>query len=188
MRYIQIFILSLIFAAQISVSQTKTGKGFIASFGGGLSFPMNEPNFKDNYDYGLNICFMGGYKLNNLYLVRGGIHYNRFTYSEIGNGTGSFKAVVMNAEILIGAFSTKHKYHPYGIFGTGIYFLSSKLTLNGINYSPTENDIGLSAGGGIILDLSKNIGVFAEAQYNYMFNDGSVKGFLPFIVGLSFAP
>jgi hypothetical protein len=188
LKYFQIIILLVIFSAQVLFSQSKIQKGFIATLGGGMSFPLNESAFKDNYDFGYHISGTGGYKINNTYIARSAIYYNNFPYIELNNVSGNLKIVVLNFEFLAGAFKTKQKYHPYGVIGAGIYFLNSDLTILGSPSSTNENYLGLSAGGGIVLDLSKSLGVFAEVQYCHNFNRGANKGFLPFKAGFSFAP
>ena len=189
MKYFILFIVLFFLLAQLSVSQTKSNKGNIVTFvGGGLSFPMTESNFKDNYDYGFNVAVSVGYKLNKTYLVRGGMQYNRFPYSDIGVATGSFTATVLNAEILVGAFNVKQKFHPYGVAGMGIYFISSKLNIGGSESKSNDNDVGFGVGGGITIDLSKTVGIYIESQYHFMINDLTAKGFLPLIAGLTFAP
>lgn len=185
MKSVFLFILCSFVLAGISFSQSLAHKGFVGTFGGGLSFPMSESTFKDNYDYGYNISITGGYKLNKMYMVRGGISFNRFPYSEVDNRTGSFRTVVLNTEFLLGAFNIRQKYHPYAIAGTGLYFLNSKLKDSGLESIATENDIGFSVGGGIIIDLSRNFGLFAEVEYNHFLSNWSAKGYMTTKAGIS---
>jgi hypothetical protein len=188
LKYFQILIISIIAMSQIGFSQTKVLNGFVATLGGGASFPINDEHFKDNYDYGFNFVITGGYKINKTYIIRGGVLYNRFPYAQIGTGSGALNIAGIIAEGQAGMFSPKQKYHPYGVAGIGLYFTSSNVTINGVEISTTENDIGINAGGGIVFDLSKNIGVFAELQYNYLFSKGGATGFIPFKAGFTLMP
>lgn len=179
MRYkVQIFLLF----SFILISSTAYGQKIVTSLGGGVSLPMAESDFSDSYDLGINAGINAGYLLNNNFVARVDVQYNKFSYKESSNS--SFTVITSKIDLLAGDFNRKKKFHPYGLIGTGTYFLNSEATSGGYTISLSETDFGVGVGAGVIVDVSPKIGIFAETQYNFIFNDGTAKGYLPVKAGI----
>ena len=190
MKFTKLSLLVLLFLISYSYSQKLVSSSFVATVGGGISLPMAESDFTDSYNMGLNFHVSGGYKLNNSFIVRADAQYNRFTYksSSGSNVSGGFTVITGKIDLLAGNFNKKTKFHPYALAGTGSYFLSADVTDGIITISESETDFGAGFGAGFIVDVSKKAGIYVESQYNFIFNDGTAKGYLPIKVGVFVTP
>jgi opacity protein-like surface antigen len=171
----------IIFTAQISLSQN-----VMLSVGAGLSFPMSETSFTNAFNMGFNVHGSVTYPLASVTALRGDIQFNSFPYDESDPSfSGKLTVTTIKADILFGKFSERNVV-PYGVVGAGLYLLSSSVTNNNVVISSSTTEFGLGLGGGVSFGVSSTANIYIETQYNFIFNDGSAKGYLPLKAGVTF--
>lgn len=185
-RFIALFIL-LIF---MTLSINAQNKQLILNFGTGLSTPIAETGFTNLYSMGFNLNGGAGMIFNPNIAGRLELEMNRFPQSSNDFGqSGNFTVTSLRADLLAGQVTNSRTVNPYGVAGIGAYMLTVSVTQDNITTSATETDLGLALGGGIDFKLSPTVGIYTEAQYNIIFNNGgAAKGYLPIKVGINYIP
>jgi opacity protein-like surface antigen len=161
-------------------------QNIFVSVGSGLSVPMAESGFTDAYNLGFNAHGSLTFPLSNNVSVRGDIQYNNFPYDESSpNFGGNFTATTIKGDLIVGKFDSR-EVSPYGLAGAGLYIISASITQNNVSISSSETDFGIGIGGGVNFGVSPKASIYIETQYNFIFNDGTAKGYLPIKAGVMF--
>lgn len=137
----------------------------------GVSIPLLEDDFKDNFNAGYNVSGKFGFDLNRYYKVRMG-----FQHSEFGSKIDSVNALLITnigAELVLNdVFNSQISFYP--VIGISFYLLNQP--------DISETTFGVSAGAGVNYSLHQNRKIFLslEAGVNYFFNnDETIKQFMP---------
>lgn len=157
---------------------TQPYKTFVAFVGLGVSVPVIEGDFSDDFSSGLNVHGGAGYRLSDDKTLRFGLQYNKF------NGKRSnpdLTITSLRGDLVFGnMFAGSTNFYGYG--GIGVYFLD----IAGFS----ETNFGFSAGAGATFRLTSTGSTFAfvEGSLDYNANDGSAKGFIPLKAGIVIIP
>ena len=153
-------------------------KTFVAFVGLGVSVPVIDGDFSDDFSSGINVNGGAGYRLSDDKTLRFGLQYNKF------NGKRSnpdLTITSLRGDLVFGnMFAGSTNFYGYG--GIGVYFLD----IAGFS----ETNFGFSGGAGATFRLSSSGSTFAfvEASLDYNANDGSAKGFIPLKAGIIIIP
>ncbi len=180
-----IIILLLIFTFNnTSYTQLKTQKnnGFIGTAGFGISFPdlkMDVPRDADIVGASFNIS--AGYLFNNYAGARLQLNYNTFSdyvfRSDRQVLSGSFNAISLKTDFLLGTFKRKKSWNLYGILGLGTHSFSQNKE-GEIKINKDQTIFGINAGAGFNVKLYQGIGLCWEIQYNALFDNEILNGYL----------
>ncbi len=157
---------------------TQPYKTFIAFVGLGVSIPVIEGDFSDDFSSGLNVNGGAGYRLSDDKTLRFGLQYNKFSGKR---NAPDLTITSIRGDLVFGnMFAGATNFYGYG--GIGVYFLD----IAGFS----ETNFGFSAGAGATFRLTSTGSTFAfvEGSLDYNANDGSAKGFIPFKAGIIFVP
>lgn len=150
---------------------------FIAFVGAGLSLPVIEKDFSDDFSAGLNVHGGAGYRLSENQTLRFGVQYNSFS----GPSNLNLSITSLRGDLLFGSL-TGSSTNIYGYGGIGIYFLD----IGGFD----ETNFGFAGGVGFTFSISSSGSTYGyvEAGLDYNANDGSAKGFIPLKAGVLIIP
>lgn len=170
-----------------------SNSGWVIWGGGGVAIPINESRFIDSFKTHFNVSSAIGYIFNERVQVRASYEYNRFKNSdnkamitpEIGV-TGKISIHTIKVDFLYGSFRKCGCVQHYGIIGIGAYPIVVTKKYNNESISDSDVYLGLGGGIGFSFGLISTIRIFAEGQYHYIFNDGTVKGYMPIKAGISY--
>ena len=152
-------------------------RSFIAFVGAGLSLPVIEKDFSDDFSAGLNVHGGAGYRLSENQTLRFGIQYNSFP----GPGSLDLTITSLRGDLMFGSL-TGSPTNIYGYGGIGVYFLD----IGGFD----ETNFGFAGGVGLTFSISSSGSTYGyvETGLDYNVNDGSAKGFIPLKVGVLIIP
>ncbi len=177
----------------MSIYAQTSNSGFVLWGGGGLAIPINENQLTDSFKTAFNLHFSLGYILNERLQLRLDYEYNRFKnrnnsniiFPEIGV-IGKITVSSYKLDFMFGSFRKCGCIQHYGILGLGLYSLSITKMINNYVVSDSEVYFGFGGGFGLSIGIVSSLRFFLEGQYNYMFNDGTAKGYIPLNAGFSF--
>lgn len=176
-----------IFLVLLNLSLFSQDMKIFGQVSAGVSIPAIESDFPDNYKTGFNVGVASGSYLSEYLALRASVFYNNFQGKNLpANTSSSFNLVSISGDIVLGDFKKNSKINPYGFAGLSSYVLSIKTTVYGASVSSSDTKIGFQLGGGVNIKTSSNLGFFAEATFNYIFNDGYAKGYVPLRVGANY--
>jgi|GEM_PF-2823962 len=160
---------------RIQVNQP--ARTFIAFVGAGISAPIIENDFSDDFSVGLNVHGGAGYRLSETQTLRFGIQYNNFP----GPGSSSLAITSIRGDLMFGRI-TGASTNIYGYGGMGVYLLD----IAGFS----ETNFGFAGGIGLTFNISSTGSTlgYVETGLDYNVNDGSAKGFIPIKAGILIIP
>lgn len=158
-------------------SPVPPARSFIAFVGAGLSLPVIEKDFSDDFSAGLNVHGGAGYRLSENQTLRFGIQYNSFS----GPASLDLTITSLRGDLLFGSL-TGSPTNIYGYGGIGVYFLD----IGGFD----ETNFGFAGGVGFTFSISSSGSTYGyvEAGLDYNANEGSAKGFIPLKAGVLIIP
>lgn len=150
---------------------------FMAFLGAGISAPIIENDFSDDFSVGLNVHGGAGYRLSETQTLRFGVQYNNFS----GPGSSSLSITSIRGDLMFGRL-TGGSTNVYGYGGIGVYLLD----IVGLS----ETNFGFAGGIGLTFNISSSGSTlgYVEAGLDYNANDGSAKGFIPIKAGILIIP
>lgn len=173
------------------VNAQTSNSGYVIWGGGGLAIPINEKQLTDSFKTAFNLNFSVGYVFNERLQLRADYQYNRFKnksnsniiFPEIGI-IGKLTVNSYKLDFLMGSFRKCGCIQHYGLVGIGLYSVNITKKINNDVVSDSEVYLGFGGGFGFSFRIIGTIRLFMEGQYNYIFNDGTAKGYIPVKAGL----
>lgn len=129
----------------------------------------------------------GGNYLSEFILVRASVFYNNLSGKNLPAGTSStMQLVAVTGDVLFGDFKPASKVNPYGFAGIASHVIAIETSSPFFSASSSDTKLGFQLGAGALVKTSSNFGVYAEASFNYIFNQGYVKGYIPIHIGINY--
>lgn len=176
-------LLLIIFNLSLFAQQPK----FFGQASVGTTIPAIESKFPDSYNVGFHFGAGGGNYLSEFILLRGCVFYNNLSGKNLPAGMKStMHLVTISGDVLFGDFKKTSQINPYGFAGISSYVIGIETSSPYFNTSSSDTKIGFQLGGGALYKLSTNYAIYAEASFNYIFNNGYVKGYLPIHIGINY--
>ncbi|MFA5404930.1 MAG: hypothetical protein WC358_08355 [Ignavibacteria bacterium] len=161
------------------------------SLGAGITLPSGV--FSNIGKSGYNILLNYTDILSDVVAVRSETSYHFIPFKKKPTDN-TYHILTIKGDILIGMFSSKSQFKPYGYAGVGYYdFATPEYNIidpyygNSITIRKSNTGyIGFDIGVGSLYAISPKFVMYAEADYNLTFSKDNPINHIPFKVGLMF--
>ena len=152
-------------------------------FGLNAGFGLPSGHFADLATSGWNAGVTGDYHVSDRFALGGEVSWHSFGGSDdFEKAEGARLTLVHGTPVTVNAKNTLvpvlvhaklltpwgKELHPYGVFGAGIYHLSSKLEYSAGSSTSSDTKFGFNLGAGASHKTSSNVELGIEARYHWI--------------------
>ena len=184
----KVFIVLILSLCLVGITQAK---GNQMAVGGNVILAVPMGTFGDAVGIGFGATGTFMFRVAKQIDLTGTIGYVRFGYD---NADGSLKSI----PLLFGGryYFTPGKVQPYAAAELGFHFTSSSFeipaqtffgqTFGGGTVDASSTDFGFGFGGGVLVEVGKNLQFDGGLQYNLVTTTGNSSGYISFELGVAF--